>query len=61
MFHTDINVCNERMREEQNLANAAPSDEAAMVHLQMVMLFKSQLSMLNRRLVRQKLNSHSCR
>jgi hypothetical protein len=49
VLHTDIRVCNERIEQEQRLADAAPSGEAAMVHLQMVMLYKTQLTMLNRR------------
>jgi hypothetical protein len=49
VFSTDIRVCSERIDHEQWLADAAPSHEAAMVHLQMVMLYKSQLTMLRRR------------
>jgi hypothetical protein len=49
VFRADIVACNERIDHEQRLAAGAPSEEAAMVHLQMVMLFKSQLTMLHRK------------
>jgi hypothetical protein len=49
VFRADIRVCSERIDHEQRLADAAPSHEAAMVHLQMAMLYKSQLTMLHRR------------
>jgi hypothetical protein len=60
VFRADIRVCNERIEHEQRLADAAPSQEAAMVHLQMVMLYKSQLTMLNRRQGTHDLNTRSC-
>lgn len=49
MFKTDILVCSKRVDEEQRLADAAPSLEAGMVHLQMVMLYKAELAMFHRR------------
>jgi hypothetical protein len=60
VFRTDIRVCNERIEQEQRLADSAPCHEVAMVHLQMVMLYKSQLTMLNRRQETYDLASFCC-
>jgi hypothetical protein len=61
VFHADISVCNERIEQEQRLADAAPSDEAAMAHLQMIMLYKSQIMALSRRKARHSLELVRCR
>jgi hypothetical protein len=60
VFRADIRECKKCIEQEQRLADAAPSGESAMVHLQMVMLYKSQLTMLDRRQATYELNSLPC-
>ena len=46
MLEDEILACSIKADEEQKLADAAPSLEAGMVHLQMAMLYKAELAML---------------
>jgi hypothetical protein len=48
MLEDDILACSKKADEEQKLAEAAPSLEAGMVHLQMAMLYKAEVAMLYR-------------
>jgi hypothetical protein len=49
MLEDEILACSKKADEEQKLADAAPSLEAGMVHMQMAMLYKAELAMLYRR------------
>jgi hypothetical protein len=49
MFEEEIVTCGRKVDEEQRLADSAPSLEAGMLHSQMAILYKAELSMLHRR------------
>lgn len=44
----DLHYCQRRIREEENLAHAAGSWEAGLVHDQTAMLYRAQLATLRR-------------
>ena len=50
MLVDDIKYCESRISEEERLARQAPSEEAGLGHLQLAMLYRSQLTALYRSL-----------
>lgn len=49
-MEAEVDFCTRMVAEEEKLAGDAPSPEAAEIHHQMLMLYRAQLKLLQRKL-----------